>query len=90
MEYHVIGVGGWDHFDSLVDFLKKYYEAEVKYLKDAIFIRKAIFLVGGEEITLIHHDDIGNYFFSSVKENSTVCEKVSQDLEVRLMGSEYQ
>ena len=90
-EYHILGVGTWDHFDSLVNFFKKYYSAEVCSQQDRIYTRQWTLRVDDEIFTLYHHEDIGNYFNSSLfNGKSGLMEVFSEDLTQRLKNVGYE
>ncbi|WZX99218.1 hypothetical protein NSQ26_07655 [Bacillus sp. FSL W7-1360] len=90
-EYHVLGVGTWDHFDSLAEFFVEKYGASVQSSEDVIYIRKWQFKIDDEIFTLYHHEDIGNCFFSSNGDGrSPLMEKISKDIDNRLRDVDYE
>jgi hypothetical protein len=91
VEYHVLGVATWDHFDSLVSFFEKYYFAEVISKEDVIFTRKWVMKCEGESFILCHHDDIGNYFYSCTQAgDSHLMMTIANDLSNRLKDVGYE
>lgn len=90
-EYHVLGVETWDYFDSLVSFFKKYHSAEICSQQDGVFTREWCLKVDGEYFTLCHHEDVGNYFYSSLLDGKTdLMDVFANDLTQRLKDTSYE
>ena len=83
IEQHVKGVESWDDFESLAKYLQNTFNAVIIDQVDGICSRTWRFHVSGEEITLKHHDDLGNYFICNGPESEIVSE-VASDLDRRL------
>lgn len=82
-ELHINGVESWDDFDSLAKYLQNTFNAVIIDQVDGVCSRKWRFHVSGEEITLKHHDELGNYLISYDPESEIVC-RITSDLEMRL------
>lgn len=82
-ELHVNGVESWDDFESLAKYLQKTFDAAIIDQVDGVCTRKWRFHVSGEEITLKHHDDLGNYFVCIGPESELVS-RITSDLDRRL------
>jgi hypothetical protein len=61
IEVHLIGAEGWDDFEAVAKWLEKSCDAVVVDRLDGICTRTWKFEIQGEEVTLKHHDDIGDY-----------------------------
>jgi len=90
-EYHVVGVDTWEYFDSLVCFFMKHYSAEVCSQQDGIYTREWSLKVNSETFIICHHEDVGNYFYSSLNAGKTeLMELFTQDLTQRLKNTNYE
>jgi hypothetical protein len=83
LELHVGGIDGWDDFEILAKYLQKSFGAIIKERLDGICSRTWKLEIAGEEITLKHHDDLGNYLVFSSRESETMLQIIS-DLDRRL------
>ncbi|MBN3006463.1 hypothetical protein JW897_22230 [Chromobacterium alkanivorans] len=86
VEYHLEFDPAWDGFDSFVEYLQIYWEAEVSESNDDIYMRRWVLRSHGVPITVRHDGQIGNYF---LREDGVfdqgLLEKIEQDL-LRRMG----
>lgn len=90
VEYYVLGVDDSEFFDSLVEFFKKNYEAEVEVQTDGISTRSYQLRSRGEYFMLEHSDDVGNWFYSCEPAgDSLLMQSIAADLEDRLKDVPY-
>jgi hypothetical protein len=82
-ELHVNGVESWDDFESLAKYLQNAFNATIIEQVDGVCTRTWRFRISGEEITLKHHDELGNYFICNVPESELVSQ-IMCDLDRRL------
>lgn len=84
-ELHVNGVDSWDDFELLAKYLQNTFDAEIVDQVDGVCTRTWRFQVFGENISLKHHDDLGNYFVCNRPE-SEIVQRITSDLERRLQS----
>jgi hypothetical protein len=89
IEYHVLNAETWDDCESLARFIVKEFGAEIIDSLDGICSRTWTFMIGVVRLTLKHHDDIGNYFYSSprTKEGDALMQRIADSLNARLSES---
>ena len=88
VEHHVVNVESWDDFELLAHFLEKEFFAELVEKLDGICSRIRKYDIGGVEIVLKHHDDIGNFFYSRSDnpQAKVVLRKITDAFNERLAG----
>ena len=89
-EYHIVDVGTWEHFESLSTFFEQQYHAKITHKTDGIYTREWGFRCRDEEFILKHHEDIGNYFYSTQNAHSKLLETIAEDLTQRLRDVPYE
>ncbi len=84
-ELHINGVESWDDFESLAKYLQNTFDAVIIDKVDGVCTRTWRFQVSGKDITLKHHDDLGNYFvFNGIE--SEIVGRITSDLTRRLQS----
>lgn len=85
VEYHITGMYDWDNFDSLIKYLKKYWQASVVESDDKIYSRKSVLRSNNTPISLYFDDLLGIYFLREDGSNDqSLLEEIESDLIRRL------
>ena len=81
VEYHLVQMGTWDFFDDFLKVFNKHHKVKIEKSLDGIFTRK--YTLSRDNITFEfeHHEDIGNWFYSTSKEAHPFLEKLALNLE---------
>lgn len=90
VEYHVLGLNDVDFFDTLLIFLKQEFNAFLLNIDDGLYTKKAYLNIDNISLVLEHHDDIGNFFYSTDLNSKDILEKISDELESRLKDCPYE
>ncbi|MBK3479878.1 hypothetical protein JJD66_27735 [Pseudomonas sp. MF6751] len=61
VECHLGFSSDWDGFDSIVKYLKKYWQASPVQTADNIYSRRWVLICNGVMLTVYHDSQIGNY-----------------------------
>jgi hypothetical protein len=80
----VLDIPDWEGFDKLIQFVKKYYDAEVISKADGPGARCWILSSKGQKFKLVHDDGYGNYFEPLTKNDEPIVLEICRDLEERL------
>ena len=88
-EFHVAECESWDDFELIIKFIVKTFSAEVMDKLDGICSRTWTLRVGPINFTVKHHDDIGNFFFSSdgSSEHEKLMKAIADSLNAQLGAS---
>lgn len=84
LEITIIDIPDWEGFDKLIQFVQKYYFAEIIAKYDGPGARKWILQSQGHMFELIHDDGYGNYFIASGDDSEEIVLKIGEDLSARL------
>ena len=90
VEYYVLGLHDLKFFDVLKMFIQQQFQARLMNQDKGLFTQKAYFNIDGIDLILEHHDDIGNYFYSTHSNATELLEKISSELEQRLNDCPYE
>jgi hypothetical protein len=82
VECHLGFSSDWDGFDSIVKFLKKYWQASPVQFADNIS-RRWVLICNGVALTVYHDSQIGNYL---VVENGEDKDNLLGQIEADLIG----
>ena len=76
----------WKGFDSLVQYMKKYWNANVTESSDEVYSRRWVVTVNGAPIAIYHDSQRGNYFQRNDESSDLdILEKIYADLRARLI-----
>ena len=81
IEYHINIDSAWDGLDSFVQYLQKYWQAEISESVDWVYSRRWVLRSNGVPISVYHDGQIGNYFVrEDGSTDQTLLEKIEADL----------
>lgn len=88
VQYHIEVEPGWDGFDSFVNYLKRYWHAEVSESNDLVYSRRWVLRSGEVPISIYHDSQLGNYFLreDGVKDQ-LLLDNIALDVAERLSSS---
>ncbi len=84
LQASISDIPDWEGFDKLIQFVKKYYDAEVISEADGPGARCWILSSKGQKFKLVHDDGYGNYFEPLTKNDEAIVLEICEDLEERL------
>jgi len=88
-EYHLVRMGSWEFFSDFSEFFKQQYSAIPLVKDDGIYTRLWKFSCGEEEFYFEHHEDIGNWFYSSSGDGqSNLLDNIANDISSRINGTD--
>jgi hypothetical protein len=75
----------WDGFDSLVRYMKKYWNATETETSDGVYSRRWVVIADRTPIAVYHDSQLGNYFQRNDESvDLDLLERIFSDLEARL------
>ena len=85
LEIDILPISDWNGFSKIIQFLEKYYDAEVLESFDGIWSRNCKLRIKNNSIKLTH-DDFSNTIESLSKQDNDIVKLIGKDLEERLKG----
>lgn len=82
--YHFLADPSWEGFESLVDYMKKYWSAIVTQSSDEVYTRTWEIRANGVSIRVRHDSQAGNSFFRASDGDDTLLDAMYTDLKKRL------
>jgi hypothetical protein len=87
VQYHFWADQTWDGFDSLVGYLRKYWNASIVDSVDEVYSRRWMLQLGSTNVTVFHDSQEGNRFRS---DNGHQAEVLMNDIEADLLRRFHQ